>query len=166
MKGEYYSFPVNMKPLRWKKNMLFTGVRNDTLFDATEGGFPVTSGDDSRKTHPIFVLGFEDGKTRDESGFLRYPVAGPIVCPGSTKNWNDKPDRRYLRSGAVTSNKKIIQADTYLVEEHSFVVPRNLAYHEEFEEKYTNARCPQNKPLYCMGVVRKEDIIKGMWYVR
>ena len=166
MKSEYYSFPVNMKPLLWKKNMLFTGVRNDTLFEATKSGFPVTGRDDSRKTHPIFVLGFEDCRTQDKNEFRRPTVPGPIVCPGSTKNWNDKPDRRYLRAGAVTSSKKVIQADTYLVEEHSFVVPRNLAYHEEFEEKYTNARCHQNKPLYCMGVVREEDIIKGMWYVR
>lgn len=165
MSNEYYRFPVNMKPLRWKKNMLFTGVRNNTLFEATRGSFPVTGGDDSARTHPIFVLGFEDGKTRNEDGLPKYSAPGPLVCPCSTKNWHDKPDRSYLRSGAVTSNQSLIREHTYLVTEHPFVVPRGMEYLEEFEEKYTNQRRPQSKPLYCMGVVREEDVIKGMWYV-
>lgn len=152
MLGDFYHFPINMKPLRWKRHMLFTGVRNDTLFEATAGGFPVTGGGNSQETHPIFVL--------------ELRKSGPQVCPCSTKNWYDRADRRYLRAGAVTSNKKIIKHDTYLADEHPFTVPRGMEYAEEFEEKYTNKNDPGEKPLYCMGVVRDEDIIRGAGDVR
>lgn len=142
----YSIFPQNMNLPRWKRNMFFTGVRNATLFKWTVGGFPVTEEHSKKATHPIFVL-----------AITSY---GPEVCPCSRKNWYDKDDRRYIRGGACTSTKHIIRDTTYLVEEHRFSIPRSVCYAEGFKEDFTNIEHRDYLPLYCMGVV-KDDDIKG-----
>lgn len=132
----------NIRLNRWKKNMFFTGVRDTTLYKRTKGEFPVKM-TDSQKTHPILVLSITS--------------CGPVVCPGSRKNWYNKEDRRYILAGTRTNTNHIIRDTTYLAEEHSFRLPRDIAY-EEFTEEFTNINHQECIPLYCMGIVRDEDI--------
>lgn len=142
---QYYTpFPLNMSLQRWKRNMFFTGVRNTTLSKRTAGGFPVTDAHCQYKTHPVFVL--------------RITSCGPVVCPGSRKNWYNKEDRRYILAGTKTSTNDIIRDTTYLAEEHSFCIPRGMSYAEDFKNEFTNMKNNNCPPLYCMGIVKDQDI--------
>lgn len=140
----YYHFPKNMNSSLWKKNMFFTGVRNSTFFKYTKGGFPISNANNPMMTHPIFVLDIASN--------------GPVVCPGSRKNWNNKEDRRYILAGTVTSTNHRIRDTTYLVEEHRFCVPRGVACVETFKKDFTNIYDNICIPLYCMGVIKENDI--------
>lgn len=139
-----YHFPENMSPSLWKKNMFFTGIRNPTFYKYTNGEFPVSNADDPMRTHPIFVLNIAEN--------------GPVVCPGSRKNWWNKEDRRYILAGTRTSTNYRIRDTTYLVEEHRFCIPRGVAYAEKFKEDFTNICKPMYISLFCMGVIKENDI--------
>lgn len=140
-------FDKNLNPAAWKKNMYFTGVRNSTWFKYTSGNFPQSHSDSDDITHPLFVLSVEKG--------------GPVACPGSTKNWSDREDRRFILEGTLTDCGKRIRRTTYLVEENSFSMPRGQAFVMDF----TKEGHPSGLDLLCLGIVREKDIRQGRWYV-
>ena len=124
--------------------MLFAYVRNKTLFEVTKGKFPGGKLFNLEGDHPIFVM--------------ELTVEGPQACPCSSKDWEIVDARRYIYSGAVTDTGWRVREDTFLVDEHSFTVPRSIDERSFFEDYFTNIRCPDMNPLLCLGVVQKKDI--------
>lgn len=142
--GCYFRLPFNASLEKWKLHMYFLNARNTTLYNHTRGGFPYDKPKDEHAVHPIFVLEM----TRE----------GPIICPCSTKDWDTVDNRRYIPASTITDIGNRINYDNYLVEEHSFRLPRDSVFDGSFQNDFTNIGRPDCKPLVCMGVVRKKDI--------
>lgn len=136
-------YQLNLPPEKWLKYMYFIDAPDEGLRELTKEQFPATPVRKPGGTHPIFVL--------------LVDREGPIVCPGSTKNWNHDPERRYIRAGAVTTIPRTIEWHTFLAEEHSFPAPRGKRFRLHLTNEINKAR----RPLLCLGQVSPKDVLRG-----
>ena len=90
--------------------MYFIRANNQKLKQATQGGFPQNLPEWKMNHH--------------HPGYITRSLGNSIfsVCPCSTKNWQNLPERRFIEQNTCTSTGNIFVARTYLGEEHSFPV--------------------------------------------
>jgi hypothetical protein len=129
---------VNL-PLRyWRPNMLFSGAPDDRLRRLTAGLFPLRLV--KNKTHPLFCL------------HVLPDTVGCRVCPCTSSQPRRGVPQRFIRRGCVLSfTRRIMDRDSYLVDEIVFNLPADLAFRLRFRgrvpEECLIDGSPQNREV-------------------